>query len=239
MKAITRILAVVVLSLWVWTFSSAGIPVIDPGQHAALLKQYLRLGAIVAELRLQVAALTGSRRVSHVGNQPADQESRRYASGSWKEVLNLTETRSAPRAVRALHAQTRALAKRYAIVGVEAYLHPAAPDAMAQERMRNTTLATLAIAEGSYDRTHRRLATLEDLIARIDQSSDLKASVDLQTRVTAEDGLGVAELTRLLAVLLQQQAARDTQHLVGQSTAQRMAVYDGFHAPDLSRRGPS
>ena len=101
---------------------------------------------------------------------------------------------------------------------------PAGPIAQALDRKTETTYSSMAASEQSYNSVTPRITTYETLLKQVDTTTDLKASVDLQSRISAENGLTLNELLRLNAIQVQQKAAEDNQQLTAlrqASTANR------------------
>lgn len=76
--------------------------------------------------------------------------------------------------------------------------------ARALDRATNANLASLASSQLTYNQVETRLAAVEGLMEAVDGSEDLKTSIDLVARVSAENSLLLAELIRMQA--LDQQA---------------------------------
>ena len=76
--------------------------------------------------------------------------------------------------------------------------------ALALDRATNANLAALASSQLTYNQVQTRLDSVQGLMETLDGSEDLKTSIDLVVRVSAENSLLLAELIRMQA--LDQQA---------------------------------
>ncbi len=72
------------------------------------------------------------------------------------------------------------------------------------------TGASLAAAEVFYEKARKRVENIETLMGIINETEDLKASADLQTRVNAEQAYLMSELIQIQTVMLNQLAAENT-----------------------------
>jgi hypothetical protein len=77
---------------------------------------------------------------------------------------------------------------------------PTGPIAQSIDRKTATTYSSMAASEQSYNTVAPRTTTYETLLQQVDTSPDLKSSVDLQSRIAAENGLTQNELVRLNAI---------------------------------------
>ena len=69
------------------------------------------------------------------------------------------------------------------------------------------------------------------MLSELNNSDDLKTSVDLQARIAAENGIALNELMRLNAIRIQQDASIDNETLMNSRRASSFNVYD----PALAR----
>jgi hypothetical protein len=87
---------------------------------------------------------------------------------------------------------------------------------MAVDRRRGTTMAAAAASEQAFNNIARRIQTYERLLEELNATDDLKASVDLQARIAAENGLLMNDLMRLQTIQMQHEAAKDIQTITSQ-----------------------
>ena len=112
-------------------------------------------------------------------------------------------------------------------------LNPDAPNAQAFERRRDTNIATIAVAETSYNNTPARMVNYETFMGQIDATENAKAAADLNARIAAENGTSLAELIRLQSVQLQQAGAIEAQQLVDETNMKRQTRYQDFAFGEL------
>lgn len=79
--------------------------------------------------------------------------------------------------------------------------------ARALDRATNANLAALASSQLTYNQVETRLEAVQGLMEAVDGSEDLKTSIDLVARVSAENSLLLAELIRMQALDQQARAA--------------------------------
>lgn len=79
--------------------------------------------------------------------------------------------------------------------------------ALALDRATNANLASLASSQLTYNQVTTRLESVQGLMEAVDGSEDLKTSIDLVARVSAENSLLLAELIRMQALDQQARAA--------------------------------
>lgn len=191
-------------------------------QMASQLRQaaeaYQRQLEELQESIKQTQALTGTRDVGDLLNSPLEAELRRYLP---EELKDLTETLE----YQDLYALYEPLSK-------EAYtpLNPNSPIALAREHNTKSTLSTMSTVETTYSSLSKRIETYEALLEELNQTEDLKKSVDLQARISVENGLVLNELMRINTLLIGQQAARDNEFLADQNRAARLNRYDASRA---------
>ena len=216
---------------------AGGIPVIDVTHIAhsvqqllQLQQQYARQYQELEEAIRQVEAVTGSRGVGDLFNGTIQREARRYTPGSWEDTLRILEAGGLPGSVADVRAYYDSLATQFPVLDANELnpLQPGAPVARAHERLRNTSYASMAVAEASYNQTETRMADYEGLMAQIDAGEDIKASSDLAARIGAENGMLLAELARLQSIVLQQNAAQMNQSLINTSNLSQMIQYNNF-----------
>lgn len=64
-----------------------------------------------------------------------------------------------------------------------------------------------------YNTSTKRIDTYESMLTELDNTADLKASMDLQSRINIENGIVLNELARTIAMQTQLLAAQNNQDL--------------------------
>ncbi len=222
--------------------AKAQIPVTDVAnlaeqiqQFAQMELQYARQLEQLTEARVQVEAITGHYGVGELLNSNVYREARRYTPTTWRDALRILEAGGLPGSVADVRALYGERAESMAVIGAEDYniINPDAPNAQAFERRRDTNLATLAIAEASYDDTQARMVNYETFMAEVDAAENAKAIADLTARIAAENGTSLAELIRLQSVQLQQFGAVEAQQLVDETNMKRQTLYQDYRFGEL------
>ncbi len=222
--------------------AKAQIPVTDVANLAEQIRQlvqmelqYARQLEELTEARLQVESITGHYGLGELLNSNVYREARRYTPTTWRDTLRILEAGGLPGSVADVRTVYSQRAESMAVIGADDYntLNPEAPNAQAFERRRDTNLATLAIAEATYDDTQARMLNYETFMAEVDAAENAKAIADLTARIAAENGTSLAELIRLQSVQLQQFGAVEAQQLVDETNMKRQTLYQDYRFGEL------
>jgi len=220
----------------------AQIPVTDVAnfgqqivQYAQMIAEYERQFEQLTEARNQVEAITGNYGLGELLNGDFNRNARRYTPTTWRDTLRILEAGGLPGSVADVRAIYGERAETLAIIGADDYnqLNPNAPNAQAFERRRDTNLASVAIAEATYNNTQARMSNYETFMGRIEGADNSKAIADLQARIAAENGTSLADLIRLQSVQLQQAGAIEAQQLVDETNMKRQTQYQDFAFGEL------
>jgi hypothetical protein len=74
------------------------------------------------------------------------------------------------------------------------------------------------------------------MLGEINTTIDLKASVDLQSRISAENGLLMSDFLRLQAIDMQQKSAEGNQTLVNAARASKANRYNASKAATIFKK---
>lgn len=232
----------VILLLLSSTPSFAQIPVTDVAnlgqqivQYTQMIAEYERQFEQLSEARNQVDAITGHYGLGDLLNGNLQRGARRYTPTSWRDTLRILEAGGLPGSIADVRTVYGERAESMAVIGAEEYnaLNPDAPNAQAFERRRDTNLASLAIAEATYDNTQARMANYETFMGQIESAENAKSIADLQARIAAENGTSLADLIRLQSVQLQQVSVVEAQQLVDETNMKRQTQYEDFPFGEL------
>lgn len=194
-------------------------------QLSQMTKEYQKQIEQLDQAIQQTSALTGTRGMGSLANGALEEELRRYLPNSWQETMDMIGTSGAQGIYSDLY-------QAYEPVKGAVYI-PADPDgpmARALDRRTDTTFAAMAASEQAYDNISRRIAIYESLLGELNSTADLKASIDLQARIAAENGMILTELMRLKTIQLQQKAAEDNETLTTYRHAGSANKYDAAKA---------
>ena len=209
-----KLLAIVSLSLMGATSPAfaSGIPTVDVANILQTTisaieaveqtaNQVIQIQRQIDQYQQQVAqfqSITGNYNMGTLLNSAAYRDARRMVPRTWQETLdmldgavaaaNQVETQNAAR-------DARAAGRRFAAPDI--YPDVTTPDAVEYIRQANQVFTQLGVGQSNYSRTEQRVTNIEDLSGQIDTANDLKAAIDLQNRLIAENGILMAELIRL------------------------------------------
>tara|TARA_R110001592_G_scaffold31482_2_gene110986 strand:- start:12698 stop:13447 length:750 start_codon:yes stop_codon:yes gene_type:complete len=240
-----KILKLVILSAAIMFLQSAdakaqGIPVYDASSFAQLIAQvdamaddYQKQLEQLEEAVRQSNAMTGSRNMGDVANGLLEQQLREYLPNTWQDTMNIINSGNIPTGALGTQSIYNDLYNDYSPLS-GADLMPSDPTsnvAKAIDRRTGTTYAALSASEQAYNNVPVRMQTYNTLLNELNSSDDLKTSVDLQARISAENGVALNELMRLNAIRIQQDASIDNETLMNSRRASSFNVYD----PALAR----
>ncbi len=223
MKNLIRVTALLTTALFFpASLQAQGIPVYDAAGYAQLLTQmnqmvqdYQKQIEQLSEAIKQTNALTGTRGMGALANGGLESDLRRYLPNTWQETMNLMNVSGLGSAGLGTQSTYNDLYSVYAPVkGADAITSdPSGATAQALDRRTGTTYAAMAAGEQAFNSIPRRMDTYETLLSELDSTQDLKGSIDLLARISAENGFILNEMMRLNAIQIQQKAAQDNQEL--------------------------
>jgi type IV secretion system protein VirB5 len=199
-----------------------GIPVYDAAGYAQMLSEleqmtqdYQKQIEQLSEAIKQTNALTGSRGMGALANGNLESDLRRYLPNTWQETMNMMSVSGLNGAGLGTQGTYNDLYALYEpLKGADAITtDPSGATAQALDRRTGTTFAAIAAGEQAFNSIPRRMETYETLLTELDNTEDLKGSVDLLARISAENGFILNEMMRLNVIQIQQRAARDNQEL--------------------------
>ena len=240
MKAM--IIAFTFLSLFLGNKTFAqGIPVYDAAGFAQLItqldqmsKDYQKQLEQLDEAIKQSNAITGSRNMGDLANSNLEQQLREYLPTTWKETLDMMNATSLPSGAYGTQNLYSELYSEYdPLTGAEAL--PDNPDgymAKALDKKTGTTYAAMSASEQAYDNIASHMQTYETLLEELNNTQDLKSSIDLQARVSAENGFIMSEIMRLQTIQMQQTSANDNEQLMNYRRASAANQYDATKAKE-------
>jgi type IV secretion system protein VirB5 len=226
-----------------------GIPVIDVQgviqqalsaaraleQIQQLAKQYETQIEQLTAAQEQRDALRGSRGLGQLLNTSADQAARRALPPTVEELLRIARTGKVPRSYEEIRVLSERLARELTLEpglrgeGAPSGTARTSPQQRVQqqiERTRATTLANATLAEKAYQDANRRVQAYDRMLQQIDRTPDLKASADLSNRIQAENGFGLAELTRLIALQLGGTANAAANELAARENVSKLGAFN-------------
>lgn len=212
-----------------------GIPVYDASSFAQMIAQvdamaedYQKQLEQLDEAIKQREALTGPRNAGDLLNGILEQQLREYLPNTWEDTMNLITANGLPSGALDTQGIYTDLINTYdPVAGSEAYASdPSGPLSQALDRRTSTTYAAMAASEQAYNNINERIQIYESLLNELNNTEDLKGSVDLQARISAENGLILSELMRLNAIQMQQRASEENEFLSNRRRAAIANKYD-------------
>lgn len=198
---------------------ATGIPVIDISNLMQAIQQYMQLTQQLAQMQQQYASLTGSRGMGGLYNSPLEQQMRQYAPGSWQQSLSVLQQGGNPGSAADVARFARAFAGSQGFTQTGAQVFPGRggnnADALAYTSSANTTAAAAGLSQAAYDQTQARMQRVQQYLAQINATPDLKASIDLNARLLAEVNEALTQLIQLQAAQMQLAGTASAAHLRG------------------------
>lgn len=216
-----------------------GTPVYDASNFSQMLSQldsmsrdYQKQLEQLDQAVKQANAMTGPRNMGSLNNSTLESELRRYLPTTWQETMHMMNAQGLGSAGVGTQSLYNSLTQTFKPLPGSEFLpdDPSGPIAQALDRRNNTTYAAMAASEQAYNNISTRIEAYENMLEELNSTTDLKASVDLQSRIAAENGMILNELIRLQAMQMQQKAAEDNETLTTYRRAATANKYDAAKA---------
>lgn len=214
---------------------ASGIPVYDVSSFTQMItqldqmsKDYQKQLEQLDQAVKQANAMTGKRNMGSLANGSAESDLRRYLPNTWEETMHMMSSDGLGTTATGTQGIYSNLQSDYKPLSGSQLMtaDPSGTVSKAFNRRSNTTYAAMATAEQSYNSVEGHIGSYENMLNALDNTTDLKSSVDLQSRISAENGLIMSDLLRLNAVQMQQKSAEDNQALVNAARASAANKYD-------------
>lgn len=242
MKRIALSTLVVSLLMCVPSMAQAqGIPVYDASSFAQMVSQmeamsrdYQKQLEQLDQAIKQADAITGTRNMGALNNSSLETELRRYLPTTWAQTMNMMNAQGLGSAGTQTQNIYNSLTTAFQPLPGSEFLpsDPNGPIAQALDRRNNTTYAAMAGSEQAYNDVSARINVYENMLQELNNTTDLKSSVDLQARIAVENGMILNELIRLQAIQIQQKSATDNETLTTYRRATAAHKYDAAKAND-------
>lgn len=193
---------------------AVSVPVIDVSNLMQSMQQLLQMIAQLEQLKQQYdqqvqqyQALTGGRSMGALFNSSADQQMRQYAPATWQESLQVLQQGGLPGNAADVARAAQGFAQSAGIVQTGAQVFPGGggsnADALAFTANASATAAAAGLSQAAYDQTQTRMQRVQQYLDQINNTGDLKASVDLNARLLAELNESMTQLIQLQAAQMQ------------------------------------
>lgn len=235
----SRAFATLLLAGLIFSAPAKALIVYDPTSYSGIVaqlnqmaQQYQQQLQQLNQAIQQTGALTGTRGMGSLANGTAEADLRRYLPQDWQSTLNMAGAAGLTGSAGETQSLYSSLYTTYApVTGAAAITRdPTGPIAQALDRRTETTYAAMAASEQAYNTITPRIATYESFLKQLDTTTDLKASVDLQSRIAAENGMVLNDLLRLNSIAIQQKAAEDNRQLMALRQASTANRFDAAGA---------
>ncbi len=220
--------------------AAQGIPVQDNLSRAqivatvaALADIYVRQNDELTEARRVMRSVTGQLGLGSLHRTSALAALRRRLPVRMFDLRRLQDLAADPNLAQALTVHRR-LTDRYGLLDAAAYepTDPTAPYAQAWRDDRDAQLAAATSAEVVYQNVDDREDLYEELMTELDTGEDLKYSLDILARLTAENGRLLMELIRLQSAATQAAATSQLAQQTQAAKVRRMAEYEDLDMAD-------
>lgn len=234
------VLAGALLAAMLGPVAAQGIPVNDSTAILRLIDQYVRQGLMydrqgleLDEALRQTVSITGARALGTLHQTPELIQMRRRLPVLLFDLNRLSELASDPNLAQTLTLYGR-LTDRYGLLEDTAYdpQAPAEPYARAWAADRDAQFAAATSAEVVYGNVDEREDLYDSMMTELDTREDLKESVDILARLTAENGRLLMELIRLQSAATQASATAQLAHQTQEARMRRMADYENLRIED-------
>jgi len=183
------------------------------GQLAEQIQQgserFQQLTEQIEQLDTQIAAMTGGRDLAGILDGDVEDTLRDLAPGALATII---EGGGSSEVADRFAAMMEAYAPRSA---EELRPHdPSAPAVLATREASEQVYAALALAQAEMAAGEDYEQQYRTLIDGIDDTADVKASMDLAARIAAQNGLMTERLTRIIAAQIQAQTAVDRRDIM-------------------------
>lgn len=169
-------------------------------QVSELKQQYEMLKKQYDELTALKDSMTGSYGFSSLLNELEDEQSRRPLPKTWQEVV-------AAQADGFYGERLDHYSKLFPQIDTHLFVSSShGREVKSYTLAKSNTQASFAAAEAVYDQIEKRIQTIEALIRQIDQTPNMKAAMNLNSRIVAETGFVSLDLARLNTMQLSLQA---------------------------------
>jgi len=187
--------------------AQGAMPVVDTSainqailQFQQLKRQYDMMKQQHDELVALKDNLTGSYGMGALLNGLEDQSSRRPLPQSWQEVVQM-------QAQGFYGDRLKHYSEMFPTINVNLLSSNLKDrDVIGYKLAKKNTQSAFAATEAIYNQLDKRLKTIEGLVEQIDQTGNVKETMDLNSRIVAETGFISLDLARLNSMQLNLQA---------------------------------
>lgn len=162
------------------------------------IEQFRKLDEQLSQQIDQFRSITGSYDIGALLNSDEYKEARRFVPMEWDETIDLIEGLYGGGGLDSLQdyiGEAQAEDINYSVEDL--YQDRDTLDSQQYVKESNAAVAQVSFGKSNYARSGQRIDDMEVLTGEIDSATDLKAAIDLQNRIQAEQGILMVELIRL------------------------------------------
>jgi type IV secretion system protein VirB5 len=207
---------------------ASGLPVIDIANLEQSIQQYIQLTEQLTQLQQQYTqqvrqyeSLTGLRNMGQLFDSDADRLMRNYAPSSWQQSLQVLQQGGLPGNAADVVRAAQSFAQQQGIDAKANLVFPANggdnDSARAYTAATSTAAANAGLSATAYDQSQARMQRVQAYLQQIDNSPDLKASIDLNARLMAEVNESLTQMIQLQAAQMQTISAANAAFLRGKA----------------------
>ena len=188
-----------------------------------------RLQTQIEQLDREFAAITGNRGMAQLLNGEAFRSARRIAGGIENINASLHDLTGSLPDGDPLKVKIEDIRKTFAIPKAEELFDVSrVPEKVAAHDLANAaTVTALVMAEDGFARAEASITRVEDILAEVDRAPDIKAALDLNTRMMAELAFMLADGQRVAAAGLQMESALANETLRDRETGKQRLSFIG------------
>lgn len=229
-------LAIAGSTVFTGTAGAGGIPVIDVANLAQAVQQYVQLTQQLAQLKQQYdqqvrqyESLTGLRNMGRLFDGEVERQMRSYAPTSWQQSLQVLQQGGLPGNAADVVQAAKSFAQQQGINVKADLVFPANngdnDSARTYTAETNTAAVSAGISATAYDQAQTRMQRVQSYLQQIDDTPDLKASIDLNARLMAEVNESLVQLIQMQAAQMQTLSASNAAFLRGKARDAAFAPY--------------
>jgi type IV secretion system protein VirB5 len=223
MRAKRLLLSILLAGAVVVAPATADMPVIDFANLAQALQSFMQLTAQLERLEQQLAqaqqqyqSLTGGRGMGNLFNSGSEQQMRMYAPGTWQQSLAVLQQGGLPGNAADVQRASQSFAQTQGINQAGQQVFPgSAANAQAYSASTGATAAAAGLSQTAYNQTQARMQRVQQYLAQINGTQDVKAAIDLNARLLAEVNEALTQLIQLQAAEMQVQGSSSAAALRG------------------------
>ena len=177
-------------------------------------KQISQLSDAINLADRQLNAITGTRGVSTLLNNEVFKEARRYLPADTREILTKLATGQVPSTATGIRDGLIALLALYELINdPNSLTYVERHEQLEKAKRESLAVDSLAVvsADKAIEMGQQNISNIETMINEIDTATDLKHSIDLNSRIQAEAAMITNQLLHITALQLRRESSQSIQ----------------------------